>query len=160
MFRISFKEDFMDTLVFQDKVTVVTLKGKVVMPDWCDSLPAEIRSWVWEHPSVDVTETWGKDSPILHLEVSAKSKRAEEDTFNPVTGQRIAESRAKIKLYKFMHTLTDKMCQYYFKLVYGDGEVHNVFLNNSAPGLYQVVKKYQELYIKESHHLGELLSKA
>jgi hypothetical protein len=83
------------------------------------------------------------------------------DTFDPIIGERIAETRAKLKLYKFMVTLCRKLSQYYFGLVYGKVEVRNkavtMVASGTIGGLKEAYIKYGTLWIKESEHLGKLM---
>ena len=152
--KVSFKGDYKDVLVFQDKVTVVTLTGKVVMPEWCDQMPLDVRDWVSRHSSVEVDEHWVKDGVVMTLKASGKAKLHEGDTFDAKTGERIAECRAKIRIYRFMETLTNMLCEYYYGLVYGKEMLH---FRESHGGIYADHKKYANLLDHEKHHLVELL---
>lgn len=160
MFKISFKKDYKKVQTFNDKATLVTLVGEMRMPTavW-QTFPSDVANWMWDHSGVDAQ--WGtctKFYEAFRLEVSGKSVCAEGNTFDPVVGQRIAESKAKIKLYKFMHTLIDQLCDYYGKLLLGYiGFIPSSTIKDS---LYSELEKYQELWIKESHHLGKLLKEA
>ena len=112
MMKVSFKGDFKDVLVFQSKVTAVTLKGTCETP-------------------------------------------------NPVIGERIAEARAKIKVYKFMHTLCKKLMYHYYGILYGVpegiGELHTKVISDHQGGLQEACNKYATLWLKESQHLGKLM---
>lgn len=158
--KVSFKRDYKDVVVFQDKVTVVTLTGKVVMPEWSDQMPHEINTWISLHPSVDTDVHWIKDSFVMTIKASGKSKCHSEDTPNAIIGERIAESRAKIRLYRFMYTLTRKLLQHYFTTMYGNREVDMVRESHTEPPkdcVWLACRKYKSLLIKESHHLGKLM---
>ena len=162
MLKVSFKDDFKDTIVFQDKVTMVTLTGKVVMPEWSDQMPHEVTDWLNYHPSVEVDNHWNKNGWFeMTLKASGKAKCHKDDTPNSKLGERIAESRAKIRIYRFMQVLTDKLCAYYYALVYGkQGEATSNFVApNDQTSLYLANKKYQKLLDHERHHLVELLQK-
>jgi hypothetical protein len=113
---------------------------------------------MWDHQGVDVQ--WGnctKDNEGFRLELSGKSVCANGDTFNAETGRRIAESRAKIRLYKFMYKLFDQLCDYYGKLLVGYKGFNSASINGS---LLSELEKYQSLWVKEYHHLGKLLEDA
>lgn len=161
MFKVSFKDDFMNVLTFQDKITVVTLKGTCLMPDWWEHIPQEINNWIWTHPSVDVHDCWSGGNLKLFIEATAKAKCANGDSFDSELGKRIAEARAKIRIYKFMHTLCGKLCAYYYSLVYGkQGEATSNFVApNDHTSIYLDEKKYKKLLDHERHHLVELLQK-
>jgi hypothetical protein len=100
---------------------------------------------------------------VIRLEFYGKAVCSEDDTFDAETGKRIAESRAKIKLYKFMHTLIVKLYEYYFGLILGSkysSKYISQELDTSENTLFDSMSKYQALLIKESHHLGQLLEEA
>ena len=154
MFKVSFKKDSKKVQTFNNRATVVTIVGEMSLPTeiW-NMFPDKIANWMWQHPTIDAS--WGnctKDTEVITLKVSAKSVCAKEDTFDSIIGYRIAETRAKIKLYKFVHNLCEKLMKQYY-----DGESHE-----EAPKdcLYLTCKKYRELWIKESYHLGKLLTEA
>ena len=162
MFKISFKEDFKKIQTFNGKATVVTLTGNVIMPEWADLMPREITDWITLHPSVEVENHWKRDHFSMTLIASGKSVCAEEDNFDPVLGERIAEARAKLRLYKFIYTLCKKLQQYYIPLLFG---VSGIKVDKGLRALQTdcislALEKYQALMIKESHHLGELLEQA
>lgn len=159
MFKVSFKGDFKKVQTFNDRAIIITLVGKMHFPaELWHCTPTEITDWVWNHPSVDAL--WiAEDS--LRLEFSGKSVCAEEDTYDPVLGERIAESRAKLKLYKFVYTLCKKLLQYNYTTMYGTRELELTLESHSESPkdcIYIAYKKYQGLLIKESNHLGKLLS--
>ena len=164
MFKVSFKDDFKKTEVFNARVTVVTLTGRCLTPDWFKTIPCEIDEWVRLHPSVDVDEMWNmKGNLDMIIKVSGKAKCAAGEVFDPVLGERIAESRAKIKLYKFVCTLCKKLQFYYVSLAFGNAEIGRIVESHNVPQLdclWLTLKKYRSLMIMESHHLGELLEQA
>ena len=159
MFKVSFKENAKKVQVFNNKDTVVTLIGKMDFPTKILNLtPQHILRWMWDHPSVDVS--WGEP---MKVEVSGKSICSDIDVFNPVLGERIAESRAKIKLYKFLHNLCEMLMNHYYDIMYGNAEIGTIRESHTeAPKdcLYLTCQKYRELWIKESRHLGKLLEEA
>lgn len=165
MLKVSFKKDCMKVQTFNDRATVVTMVGQMTVPvSLWQIFPEDIAHWMWNHQEIDAT--WGacnKDKEVIRLEFSGKSVCAEEDIFNAVTGQRIAESRAKIKLYKFMHNLCESLMKYYYAIMYGNAEfdvIRESHMEAPKDCLYLTCKKYRELWIKESNHLVELLKKA
>lgn len=157
MFKVSFKDDCMKVQTFNDRATVVTIVGYMSFPHELWSVfPDKVANWMWEHPSIDAS--WGtstRQKEVIRLEFSGKSVCASDDTFNAETGRRIAESRAKIRLYKFMYRLLDQLCDYYGKLLLGYvGFLPGSDIPNS---IYAELHKYDALCIKESDHLGKLL---
>ena len=161
MLKLSFKESSKNVQVFNDRATVVAWTCSMEMPDWWAKIPIEIYEWADNHPSVFLSEGYGNSGGLrILLSAQGKSVCAEEDEFNAELGEWIAESRAKIKLYKFIHTLCEKLMKYYYDIMYGNAEFDIVRESHSeAPKdcLYLTCKKYQALWIKESHHLGKLL---
>jgi hypothetical protein len=89
---------------------------------------------------------------IIHSEGIAKCK--EGDKYDSVLGERLAESRAKYCIYKFFYGLTSKLYDYYNKIMFGDAGIVD---GGHGSCLAQDLKKYEGLYIRESHHIGELL---
>ena len=160
MFKVSFKNDFINVSTFQNKITIVTLKGTCALPSWFNHIPYEISNWMWTHPSVDVHDIWLNGEQSLFIEATGKAKCTDDDIFDSELGMRIAESRAKMRIYKFMYMLTKKLLCYYFGVMYGNREVDLVRESHTEPPKDCVMitcNKYKSLWIKESHHLGELL---
>ncbi len=164
MLKVSFKEDFKKIeFDINHKETSVTLTGKMKCPDFISKyLPAEVGEWVRLHPSVDVSKSYIQAKLYYVIEVSGKSICADGDTFDAKMGERIAESRAKIKLYKFMHTLCKKLMYCYYGYIYGvpesRGNYKTAALSDYHGGLQDACRKYAELWVKESRHLGILLN--
>lgn len=159
MLKVSFKEDYQKVQVFNDRATIVTVVGQMVIPwEVWDMVPSKISVWMWHHPSVSVNTSYSNEEyKVINLESSGKSICAKDDTFDAEIGRRIAESRAKIRLYKFMYKLLDQLCDYYGKLLVGYKGFNSASINGS---LLSELEKYQALWVKESHHLGKLLEDA
>lgn len=162
MLKVSFKEDkpIPSRVVerFNDKVTVVTLHGKIELPTWWWRLPFGLQQSLQKHNKNITTSIPLGD--CIYITVKGKAKRDDEDADNPELAEGIAESRAMLKLYKMMEKATDKIATYYFKILYGDADIHNIFYNRNDDSIYAAHQKYQALLIKESHHLGKLLEDA
>lgn len=86
---------------------------------------------------------------------------SENDIFDPVIGERIAESRAKIQLFKFMKDFTKDILASYKKLLtgYPDNEILHTKHGIADDSLIATVEKYKFLYIQEKEHLNKLLGK-
>jgi hypothetical protein len=164
MLKVSFKDNFKKVASFNNKATVVTLTGECITPLWFNNVPHKIWEWVMWHPSVEISETYSNKNLVMIIEVSGKSVCADGDIFDDKIGERIAESRAKIKLYKFMHTLCKKLMYCYYGYIYGVPEGRGTYktatLSDYHGGLQDACRKYAELWVKESRHLGELLNQA
>lgn len=162
MFKVSFNKDSKKVQVFNDKATIVTLDGGMIIPSevW-SAFPNEVAQWMWNHPSV--VASWGnctKKCEVIRLKVSGKSVCVEGDTFDENIGKRIAETRAKIKLYKFVHNLCEKLMKQYYGIMYGNAEfdiIRESHTETPKDCLYLTCQKYRDLWIKESHRLGKLL---
>lgn len=157
MLKVSFKDKegcpAKKVEVFNDKATVVTLTGVVKAPEWWWKIPKEIHKWMTNHPSVEVYDNLLGN---VTVKVIGKSICSDEDEFNPVLGERIAEARAKKKLYGFMLTLTKKLICYYHNLLYGKFAV-KVEGETADSCIYKEMEKYSVLYGAELEHLHNLL---
>jgi hypothetical protein len=165
MLKVSFKEGAKKVQTFNEKATIVTLVGHMQMPNTLWSVfPNMTANWMWNHPGVDAS--WGtctKENEVIRLEVSGKSVCAEEDTWNPIIGERIAEARAKLKIYKFMYNLCRKLLWDYFDIGYGNAEIELARENHNEPPkdcIWTTLKKYKKLYSTEYSHLNKLLKEA
>lgn len=158
MLKVSFKDKegcpAKRVEVFNDKATVVTLTGVVKAPEWWWKIPKEIHKWMTNHPSVEVYDNLLGN---VIVKVIGKSICSDEDEFNPVLGERIAEARAKKKLYGFMLTLTKKLICYYHNLLYGKFAV-KVEGETADSCIYKEMEKYSVLYGAELEHLRNLLA--
>lgn len=155
MLKVSFKEDCQKVQVFNDRATIVTMVGQIIMSEELWSVfPDKIAHWMCNHQGINVSWSSNKHYEFIRLEFSGKAVCADDDTFDAETGRRIAESRAKIRLYKFMYKLLDQLCDYYGKLLVGYRGFNSASVNDS---LFSELDKYQALWVKESHHLGKLL---
>lgn len=158
MLKVSFKDKegcpARKVEVFNDKATVVTLTGVIKAPEWWWKIPKEIHKWMTNHPSVEVYDNLLGN---VIVKVIGKSICSDEDEFNPVLGERIAEARAKKKLYGFMLTLTKKLICYYHNLLYGKFAV-KVEGETADSCIYKEMEKYSVLYGAELEHLRNLLA--
>lgn len=161
MLKVSFKDDFKKEQTFNEKATVVNLTGTVKFPNELFRLiPSDLDEWIFHHPTVEVVDSVVRG---WTLKASGTSKCSEGDVFDAVIGERIAEARAKLKIYRFMCTLCHKLLKYYFGIMYGNAEVDRVMESHSEPPkdcIWMAYKKYKNLMIKELHHLRQLLSEA
>lgn len=143
---------------FNDKATTVTLTGKCVLPSWFKDIPNKIWEWVMWHPSIDAGETYDNGNTVLLMHVSGKSVCAEGDTFDAKVGERIAECRAKIRLYRFMQTLTAMLLRHYLTVIIGDSLLAGS-PNMDNDCLLASWHRYTEMLDNERHHLDKLLQK-
>ena len=154
MYKISFKNPNSKVVkTYSDgKVTIVTLNGvmSVSLINLYWDCPSKIRLWSIDYPNVKM---YG-DTII----VTGKAICSEQDENNPKIGERIAESRAKLSLYKFMRTLLKKIYEYKYNELFGNFVLRsdeNSYLDEDTI-LGQFIK-YSKLYEKENIHLHTLL---
>ena len=160
MLKVSFKDDFKKVETFNDKVTIVTLTGKILCPNFVsDYLPTKVWEWINHHPSVEVSESFMQSGLYYIIKVSGKSVCANDDIFDIKIGERIAECRAKIRIYKFMQALTKMLYEYYHGIVFGKDAVINDMDICSGDCILYANTKYIELLEHERHHLSGLLQK-
>lgn len=132
-----------------DIVTVVTITGrvKVFMEDvW---IPTKVTRWALQYYGLTITDEGG----YLEITSSGKTVRRRNDVDNPVVAYRIAEAKAKIKLYRFMYHLCYKLVKKYSMLLTGIPEA-SVGASNS---LVADVTNYELLLLREQKHLKELI---
>lgn len=157
MFKVSFKEQPNNpskAVKKMGKVTTVYLRGYVRLPEFFYNIPSEIADWMSSYSNkVEIYENVSTHTMVV-ISVG-ESKCREDDKYDTVLGERIAESRAKHQIYKFFYVLTCKLCNYYEKLLFGP---NTHIINSGKNGLTDCMDKYKNLCIKEAHHLGELLN--
>lgn len=161
--KVSFNKDCFKTVrVFNNKVVIVDLVGLLNNKSFTNlyNLPKSVGKYVSDNPYVDVTFTYEG----YKLCAQGKAVLSSEDTFNPVLGERIAESRAKIKIYKYMLGFIRILMKEYTKILYGTyegtGNCHTVVRPDFKGGLQDEYIKYQIFLLKEETHLKELIDKS
>ena len=155
LFKVSFKETKKKPTKVIEKVggtTTVTLRGFVDLPEfWC-SLPREISLWISRITKVEIYEDIANNTLIILSQ--GVSRCREDDKYDSLLGERLAEARAKYVIYKFFCDLTSKLHSYYSEIMFGNQEV---ICSGTGSCLSQDIKKYEGLCIREAHHIGELL---
>ena len=151
MYKVSFTDDFKKVERFSNKVTKVTLKGTIKNIYALDDLniPQPIYDWMKDNNC--------KDLDIL--EVTGTAIRNNNDKDNPVLGERLAEARAKLKIYKFMKTFCNKMLKYYKFKLYGTKANNKIIIKTDPEGdsLLKAYMKYDKLFDTENTHIKQLL---
>lgn len=153
MYKVSFTDDFKKVERFNNKVTKVTLKGTIKNTYGLDdlSIPQPIYDWM--------INSWGDTDTI---EVSGIAIRSDKDKDDPVLGERLAEARAKLKIYKLMKTFCYKMLEYYAQKLYGIKTNNTITVRASEQESYddsllKAYKKYDRLVDVENTHIKQLL---
>ena len=155
MFKVSFKDTPRDPskiVVRAGNKISVLLKGTVALPEFFKYIPESIIAWMTEEQKL-ISGEEDIANNIFHLKVSGHVLCHKDDTFDYVLGERLAEARAKYKMYRFFHTLILKLCTYYSTILYGSDDI----LATQDGGLLKELKKYERLMVKEAQHLQELL---
>ena len=157
MYKVSFTDDFKKVERFNNKVTKVTLKGTIKNAWALDDLniPQSIYDWMRDNNCKDLDT----------LEVSGIAIRSDNDKDDPVLGERLAEARAKLKIYKFMKTFCYKMLKYYALKLYGINTKNNINTitvraidqESYDDSLQKAYKKYSRLVDVENTHIKQLL---
>lgn len=155
VFKVSFNDSPWD-----QKITVVTsrkvavrISGNVRLPKFWKYIPEEITEWIIKEQNL-ISGEEDADISVFHIHANGFARCHEEDKFDYVFGERLAEARAKYKIYKFFYDLTCKLYDYYNRILFGDEEVVDM---GKGSCLAQDIKKYEALCIREAHHIGELL---
>lgn len=158
MFKVSFKETPNKPFRVVTKAgreTTVILRGTIKMPDFWHHMPMEIVDWIGNRTRIEGYEDIVNNTIIIYS--TGKAKCMEGDTYNSLLGERIAESRAKYYIYKFIYDLCQRLYSYYAGIAIGNAtSVINTAGSNDC--IAQDINKYKGLCIRESHHLGELLN--
>lgn len=161
MFKVSFKENpqfpvkkvqrFND-----DRVTVVTLKGVTQVPVFLQYyIPRKVFDWTSTLKNVDVEFVMSE----MSITVTGKSICSKEDKVDKILGDRIAEARAKLHLYKFMMHFLDKVWSYFMEQLCGTATIKCIACEEDVnkEHLSEAVDKYLRLYEDEKKHLNILL---
>lgn len=154
MLKVSFKENSFEPAKkverIEDKVTVVTLKGQIQFGVFYGKMSGSMITKLYQHPFIENGA----------LRVQGKAKRSEGDADNPILGERIAEARAKIKLYKFMQSFCKSIMEYYMTLLFGDIDIASKTKAYDSESIIGAYKKYGQLLATEQRHLENLLKQA
>lgn len=152
MIKLSFKgEDSKKVEHFNNKVTIVTVKATIIgFYSYDVNYPKEVWDWAIFHPVITV----GFKSGMITILAEGKATCSEEDEFDPVWGEKIAESRAKLRLYRFMSTLLYKLTE--FHSIKAFGRDSNILVQDET-GFHAGAKKFEELVGSERKHLNKLL---
>lgn len=160
MFKVSFKENpqfpvkkvqrFND-----DRVTVVTLKGVAQLPVFLQYfIPHKIFDWIDTLKNIDIEFTMSR----MYITVTGKSICSKEDKVDKILGERIAEARAKLRLYSFMKDFTVLIIRYFVTTLFGADNIPIIGVHNEDT-MFEASKKYARLYKDEQKHLNILLGK-
>lgn len=155
MFKVSFKDTPRDpskiVVRVGNKISVL-LKGTVALPEFFKYIPESIITWMTEEQKL-ISGEEDIANNVFHLKVSGHALCHKDDTFDYVLGERIAEARAKYKMYRFFYTLIAKLRTYYSNILFGNDDT----IVMHTGGLMKDLIKYEDLVAKEAEYLKELL---
>ena len=155
MFKVSFKDKPKDpskAVIKEGKTTTVILKGVVNLPSFFYDMPQIVLQWISDHTKVELYENISNNTLTIYSTGVARCH--EDDKFDAVLGERLAEARAKYIIYKFFYDLDTRLCKYYGTVLHGSFPD----LQLEDKGLMSDRHKYEALCIKESRHIGQLLA--
>lgn len=156
MFKVSFKNyknSPAKVTVVTGKKVAVMISGTVSLPEFFKYIPEEIVRWMTDEQKL-ISGEEDIATNTFHVKASGIARCHEEEKFDYVFGERLAEARAKYKIYKFFYYLTCKIYEYYERIMFGE---LGVVAEGQGSCLMQDITKYEGLYIREAHHIGELL---
>lgn len=158
MIKCSFKGHAPIIERFNDKVTQVTIIGTVVIPSaLLDTItPEAIHKFTAQRPIKGVQLSW-LDFDKLRISATGKALRNWNDPDDPILAERMAESRAKQKIYRVMSELLAYCVDRQARLLYGYTVTNKEGQEIKVPGLNNDVYKYRDIASRESLHLCKLV---
>lgn len=159
MLKLSFKNNDRDpckvTRYFNGKVTVVTLKGTVVLPkELLPMIPLDIFAWIGSRENIDARiNVYG----VMQVSAIGKAACSPDDAWSSRKGERIAEARARMKLYVFMKRLIRKMVEGMLDVAIGEHIVVQRKERREKNSLQDAYMKYDSLVTKELIHLHRII---
>lgn len=155
MFKVSFKETEHQPsriVIKAGRDTTVTLKGRMEIPHFWHLMPEYIHEWIANQTKLELYENMSDGTIMVFSE--GHSKCRQDDKYDSLLGERLAESRAKLNIYQFFYNLCDKLDDYYQEIMFGSVGV----ASNGQPGsLASDLLKYEKLVNREKSHYNELL---
>lgn len=141
-----------DVKSFNNRVTVVTLKGNL---NTSFPIPSTVYNWAIKYLE-NSRIIFKYTNEYFTISTTGIAKCSDRDTYDSVLGERIAESRAKIALYRFMELLCKAMYVFYKNMIDGECDI-TITMSSKQPCLYNDYLKYGMLYDREKDHLKYLL---
>ena len=152
MWKVSFNKDtYKKVKVFNDKVTIVTLIAKVVIPkEIANHIPLKVFDWAQKHtnPKIGIIPPYG----IIELQAKGKAVRKDGDENKPLLTEKLAECRAKMSIYRFMVAFTEQYAKYYMKIIAGKDRILYLDCDSSTPdrdSIWGGNARFGELWDKE-----------
>jgi hypothetical protein len=159
MFKVSFKNTpeqpakvVLRRTVNGKEVTTVTLTGSFRIPSQISRLPQPVIDWMFQDNLIYKVSA----DNTFFIGATGKATKHPNDEDNPVLAERIAEAKAKIKIYKYMRSLINRIASFYADILLGTSGIIEDY-DNKEDSLYASYDKYQTLYTREVYHLSNLL---
>lgn len=157
LFKISFKDTpkkSAKTVVVANRNVHVLLIGFVKLPKFWKYVPDEIINWITSNSGGDIAGEEDTNANVFNLSVSGHAKCHEDDKFDYEFGVRLAEARAKYRIYRFFYHIAVKLYNYYDEILYGFPGVVDC---GSGDCIASEVLKYEKMCIREAKHIEKLL---
>lgn len=156
MFKVNFNEtpqNPVKLVVKQGKVTTVTIRAIVeeLPPVW-NHMPPEIMEWIRSISRIALYEN--KETGIMYISSRSKAVLTDGDKYDSLHGERLAESKAMLKIYDFFFKLTSMLYDYYVNTLFGDVSVDVI---GKGWSLDAAMRKYGKLCECEKEHIERLL---
>lgn len=147
-----------ETQVFNNTVTKVTITGILIDGIGID-IPEDVGDFIKDYTGIafsDLGDDFALIATGITITATGISKRNKEDAYDKVLGYRIAESKAKIKLYKFMLNVCKKYSDTLEKCLFGYIDRFYTLRSNLPDGIIGDINKYSKLLKTEEQHLKTL----
>ena len=156
MFKVNFSEtpqNPVKLVVKQGKVSTVTIRARVeeLPPVW-NHMPPEIMEWIKSVSRIALYEN--KEEGILYICSNSKAVLTEGDKYDSLLGERLAESKAMLKIYDFFYKLIHMLYDYYVNTLFGDVSLDVI---GKGWSLEAAMRKYGKLCECEKKHIERLL---
>ena len=133
-------------------MTTVTLTGSFKIPSQISRLPQSVIDWMFQGGLIYRVSA----DNVFFIGVTGKTTRHPNDIPDSILAERIAEARAKLKLYKFMHSLASKLSEHLNNFQYGESVFPTV--NSKKECLFNTILRYGTLIGNEYEHLNKLMN--
>ncbi len=141
MIKVSFnKETYKKVERYGEGTTLVILTGTLQIPN-------EILYGYCDQKS---------DCRKIEIIRVGRAVRAAEDADDPVLAERIAECKAKIKIYSFMMKFLGKYIDYYSKLLIGSEKSIGSTASVKQDSIFGAYERHYRLCSRELEHYKEL----
>lgn len=147
MYKVSF-DNYSKAIIKYGNITIYSIMGEVELPG--ELITSDILTKMRASMNVNIIRTYSPSRYRLYC--TGSTKLHSNDKYDPILGERIAESKCKINLYKYMYNLLYCIRKKFEDILYGGDTIFH-----SNGGLHGAVQKYYDLQFKEEQHLNKLL---